>query len=419
MTTSVLFYVNGQLVGSKASTGTKTDTVNMSNFGAGTNELTVEALVKAGDPQFAVDRWFVYDTRPDFQIVSIALNPTIPYVGGTFSAAVTVTNAGYTAGNAGTLSIWTNQPVGLVIGYGATKSAAVGTLGAHTGKAITFSGISAGNVDSLGRTFRAFVNSTLSSPETLVNNNQATLVYNVVSKPDLVVSSVTLSPATPARGGVFTATVAVKNQGRTSSANCNIAAWANQPAVPTDDTGKDIEFPLGTLNVNQTVTNVFPNLSVSTGTVKRTFRVFVDCGNVLDEVSKANNQQTVVYTPKSCPDFTIAAVNFSPTNPIVNSNFTAYVTVRNKGYVSGSGGYLDVWANNTNQLVASPTNQGDKYIAVGTIAVNTNKTYTLTGLSAGSTTNQRTFQAYVDSRGTVEETNEINNTLTVPYAPLP
>ena len=100
--------------------------------------------------------------------------------------------------------------------------------------------------------------------------------------------------------------------------------------------------------MNQAVTNVFTDLDVGTGTVKRTFRVFVDSDNALDEVTKTNNQKTIIYTPKSCPDFAITGISLIPTNPVLGSNFTAYVTVSNQGYVRAAGGYLDVWANNTN-----------------------------------------------------------------------
>jgi subtilase family serine protease len=147
--------------------------------------------------------------------------------------------------------------------------------------------------------------------------------------------------------------------------------------------------------------------------------VFVDSDNALDEVTKTNNQKIIAYTPKSCPDFTITGIVFSPTNPVLGTNFTAYVTVCNQGYIAGAGGSLDVWADKTNQPVASATNIGDKYASVLTMAVSSNKTFIFTGLKAGTNAVQREFRAFVDSRGTVQETSETNNQATVIYTPGP
>ena len=49
----------------------------------------------------------------------------------------------------------------------------------------------------------------------------------------------------------------------------------------------------------------------------------------------------------------MTGASFSPTNPIVGSDFTAYVTVNNIGDAAGSGGFLDAWANRPDESIAA------------------------------------------------------------------
>jgi hypothetical protein len=418
--TSLQFYVNGVL---KMSTNTlaaiKACTWQLTNPGIGDYETTVKAVLRSGDPQFATVTWLVRNMRPDFRIVSIALNPSTPYVGQTFSAVVTVTNAGETAGNAGTLSVWTNHPAAVSWGMGADRTNnTLGTMLGHTRKVVTFTGFGTGLAGSTGRTFRAYVDSMHVTSEVNDNDNQATTNYDVITIADLAISSITLTPSTPARGGVFMATVIVTNTGSATATGPVVSVWANLASVPVNNAGADAGWAAGNIGPKQSLTWLFTDLDAGTGKVKRTFRAFADSTLLVPESSETNNQKTVLYTPASRPDFIITNITLSSTNPAVGStNFWAQVTAKNVGYASGTGGYMDVWMDVGTNVVPNPTNRGDKYASVGVLATNASKTLLFTGLTVGTNTSPRTFRALVDSRALTPEIVETNNEGTATYTP--
>lgn len=88
-----------------------------------------------------------YDTGlPDFAIVSVSLSPAIPVAGKTFTAYVTVTNAGDVAGNGGSVDLWADSSVlpAPPMPGGTTKGnkyKTVGTLQPGQEKTITVTGL--------------------------------------------------------------------------------------------------------------------------------------------------------------------------------------------------------------------------------------------------------------------------------------
>ncbi len=61
--------------------------------------------------------------------------------------------------------------------------------------------------------------------------------------------------------------------------------------------------------------------------------------------------------------------------------------------MGGNGGYLDVWTNLGS--AASCGTDGNAWTSVGTLAANTSKTFTFTGLRSGAK-GAKTFRAFVD-----------------------
>jgi len=168
-------------------------------------------------------------------------------------------------------------------------------------------------------------------------------------------------PAVPSRGGEFDAKVTVKNIGSMPASNVLVSVWANRAAVATNrfDLNLDGKPPLsatvGTIATNASLIYTFTGLDAGTGKVARVCRVFADSDLALDEILETNNQLVKGYTPASRPDYVITDITLSTTNPPVGSNFTVNVTVKNIGYISGSAGYMDVWANKATNVVAGLT----------------------------------------------------------------
>jgi len=95
-----------------------------------------------------------------------------------FSAFVTVSNAGESAGDAGMLSVWINQASQVVCGAVGDVSQAVGILTAGQSTQIVLTGIALAPAGT--NIFRAFIDSECDTAETNELNNQATYDYIVI-----------------------------------------------------------------------------------------------------------------------------------------------------------------------------------------------------------------------------------------------
>jgi hypothetical protein len=119
------------------------------------------------------------------------------------------------------------------------------------------------------------------------------------------------------------------------------------------------------------------------------------------------------YTSPGRPDFIVTSISLSPSSPQPGQAFTAYVTVKNQGSASGSGGWLAVWKNQPSTQACGAT--GDSYQSVGTLAAGASSTFTFSGLTAPAASGSYTFRAFVDSGCTTAESNENNNQTTLGY----
>jgi M6 family metalloprotease-like protein len=133
--------------------------------------------------------------------------------------------------------------------------------------------------------------------------------------------------------------------------------------------------------------------------------------------SDAGWLDTVVYTsstPK--PDFIVTGTTLTPTSPIVNSTFSAAVTIKNQGTAAGTVGKLQLWANQVTSQACSAV--GDKSVSIGSLAAGASTTVTITGISSGVTGN-KTLRTFVDGQCATSETNETNNQSTKTYTVIP
>jgi len=355
---------------------------------------------------------------PEFVVTSISLSPSAPAPGQAFTAYVTVKNQGAAAGNGGWLDVWANQPSSQSCGADGNTWTSVGVLTANQSKTFTFS-LTAGSAGS--QTFRAFVDSACQTTESNEGNNQSTLAYNAVQPsqlPDFLVTSISLSPASPQAGQTFTASVTVKNQGAGAGAGGWLDVWANQASAPSCGTDGNTWASVGALSAGQSKTFTLTLTAAATGG-GYTFRAFVDSYCQTTESNDGNNQTTLGYTvgaASALPDFLVTSISFNPAQPIGGQPFTAYVTVKNQGAGSADGKYLDVWVNQPS--VQSCGANGDQYQSVGTLTAGQSKimTFNLTALAGGA---PWTFRSFVDSGCQTTESNDGNNQTTASYGANP
>ena len=112
--------------------------------------------------------------------------------------------------------------------------------------------------------------------------------------PDFIVTAITLNPTTPAANAAFSATVTVKNQGKTAASGGWLDVYTNQPTAPGCGTDGNKYQLVGTLAAGASKTFTFTGLSTRKAT-GRTFRAYVDSYCQTAEANEANNQSVKAY----------------------------------------------------------------------------------------------------------------------------
>ncbi len=374
--------------------------------------------------------------KPDFVVSTVTTVPATLTPGGSFAAVVTVVNQGPVSGNAGALRLWLNKSASAALGEAGDAVQTIGALASGASTVLTFGGLTAPAATGT-YTLRAFADADGATAEQSEGNNQKTLTYTFASsgssyteKPDFLITALTTTPATPVKGGAFSATVTVLNQGPAAGSAGVLRLWANHYAAAVAGEAGDAAVGVGTLASGASATFTVSGLTAPNADGTFTLRAFVDANGGTAEQSEGNNQKTMSYTfapsgsgggggggggstyvPK--PDFIITAISFSPATLTLGGTFTAYVTVMNNGPVSGHAGSLDIYID---RLAAAPAGTaGDANQAVGTLAAGEVKTITFTGLTAPATMGTHTFRAFIESQGAVAEQSEGNNQKTRTY----
>ncbi len=116
-------------------------------------------------------------------------------------------------------------------------------------------------------------------------------------KPDFAVTSLVVSPAVPVRGGTFTATVKVLNQGDVSGDAGVVRVWASKPGIAKAGDAGDALQAAGMLAAGESRTFAFA-LSVPTRPGTHHARAFVDADDGADENNEGNNQKKTSYKPQ-------------------------------------------------------------------------------------------------------------------------
>jgi hypothetical protein len=142
------------------------------------------------------------------------------------------------------------------------------------------------------------VNSNCTTPESIDSNNQFAMSYTVgtsITRPNFVISSITINPALLKVGNTFSATVTVKNSGLTSADGGYLDLWTNALSPQVCGSAGNSWTSVGILAAGATRSVTFTGLrAASTGA--KTLRAFVDSECVIPETSDADNQGTLNYT---------------------------------------------------------------------------------------------------------------------------
>jgi subtilase family serine protease len=228
-------------------------------------------------------------------------------------------------------------------------------------------------------------------------NNEKTVTYGTAT-PDLIISTITWSPANPSENATVTLTVTIKNQGSGTADS----SWVNYYIDGTCQTSASVN-PLGP---GAAVTKTF---TWTARTSSHTFKAVADSHDRVLESDETNNA-TTIDLPASAPDLVISAITWSPGNPLVAHRVTFTVLIKNQGTSEASYSRLyfcidDYYKWQTDVLA----------LDVGATA---NRTFTWT-----TREDSHVVKATADAENHANESNETNNemtrTLTCPSPPTP
>jgi hypothetical protein len=150
--------------------------------------------------------------------------------------------------------------------------------------------------------------------------------------PDLTVSAMSFSPATPSETDTVTLGATVRNLGTAASAATTVAFHLGTTKVGT--------APVGALAAGAQATVSAAIGARDAGSYQ--VGAAVDESNAVIEQNEANNAYThptaLVVAPVQSADLVAAAVGWTPANPAAGATVTFAVAIRNQGTVASAGG---------------------------------------------------------------------------------
>ena len=240
-------------------------------------------------------------------------------------------------------------------------------------------------------TFKAVADSRSELAENDEANNAMSVTLPAIA-PDLIIQSITRSPAKSIITDRVIFTVIVKNQGLNYSGTCDLALHINETYKYCI---KKCRYYLPAKQPTCFSTGLLRSNSI-------TLRAVVDPDNLIKETNESNNTKTVKIGLASRPDtdLSIESIAWTPANPSIGDTVTITVSIKNKGPGQAGFSHVDYYIDDT-FLDSVYTGQID----AGKTVVNSVTWQAVPGT--------HTIKAIADANNNVAETNENNNEKTV------
>lgn len=335
----------------------------------------------------------------DLIVTDITSSPASPLTGNATTFSAVVKNQGTGATPAGTIIGVSFFIDGVQVSWSdnTTSSLAAGASVKVTATGGP-SGTAAWTAAAGNHTVKAFVDDINRIAETDENNNQYTkgLAVTASPMPDLAVTGLTISPASPSAGEPLTFSAAVKNQGNAAGAPGVLAIGVDGTTVYTSVSNT------ASLNAGSstTFTGALPGLPTGSHTVTAA----IDNAGTTVESDETNNtfSTNLTVNPKAGIDFAVTEVNWTPSYVTAGNAVTFHAVIKNQGTIAGPAGTVAFLVDGV-QVAASVNSTAS--IAAGS-------TLTVTAASAWTAASgTHVITAVADSLGAVSETDETNNTL--------
>ena len=348
---------------------------------------------------------------PDLIVTDISWSPANPVAGNSVVFSATIRNQGTGATQAGVINGVSFFVDGTQVSWSDTNTSSIPaggsiTVTANSGPA----GTASWNATTGNHTIMAWVDDVNRMAETNEDNNQYSKSLTVLGNnqgggtPDLIVTDITSSPATPLSGNATTFSAVVKNQGNGATPAGTIIG-VSFFVDGTQVSWSDNTTTALAAGASVTVTaNGGPsgNAAWTAATGSHTVMAFVDDVNRITETNEDNNKysENLVVTTSPMADLIVAGLTISPASPTAGDTLSFTATVKNQGTAAGAPGVLTISVDG-NTVYTSSNN---------TAALGTGATTAISGTLAGLGTGSHTITATIDSAGTTAESNESNNT---------
>ncbi|WP_139903016.1 CARDB domain-containing protein [Clostridium thermarum] len=356
----------------------------------------------------------VYGTAPsgtpDLVVTDISWNPANPAAGNAVTFSATIKNQGTGTKTAGIINGVSFMVNGTQVSWSDNNTSALApgesiTVTANGGP----SGSATWTATSGSHTITAWVDDVNRIAESNENNNQYSESLTVGSSggsgtPDLIVTDITTSPATPLTGNLVRFSAVVKNQGTGATPAgtiIGVSFFVDGTQVSWSDNTTSSLAPGASVTVTA---NGGPSGSATwtATTGNHTVMAWVDDVNRINETNENNNQysKNIPVTTAPMPDLVVTNLTCSPASPVTGDPVTFTATVKNEGTAAGAPGVVSFKVDGT-QVYASPSN---------TTPLAAGATTTVTGTWTATTVGSHTVTATVDNANITSEGNENNNT---------
>lgn len=362
---------------------------------------------------------------PDLVVTDISWSPANPATGNAVTFSAVIKNQGTGATTAGVINgvsflvdgtqvSWSdNNTSSIAAGSSITVTANGGPSGSAVWTATAGSHTVTAWVDDVNRISESNESNNQFSKTLTVGGTAtptptptpATPTPTPYGLPDLIVTDIITSPASPLTENTVTFSAVVKNQG-TGVTPAGTIIGVSFSVDGTQVSWSDNTTSSLAAGASVTVTaNGGPSGSATwtatTGT--HTVQAWVDDVNRISESNESNNQyaKSLAVTTSPMPDLIVTDITYSPASPVSGNAVTFSAVVKNQGTAAGAAGIVVFKVDGTQVAAAANSTMS--------LAAGAALTVTATG-TWSATVGSHSISATVDSSNTILEGNETNNT---------
>ncbi len=320
------------------------------------------------------------DAGPDLIVPNITLSPAEPAIDDTVTITVTVKNQGTTGAGLSYVVCYADSTI--------LATLPINQLDAGTMATVTFTW----KAEPGSHNIKAVADSSGIVAETNETNNTRTYTLTTLAV-DLIIQSITWSPASPSRGDSVTFSVVIKNQGNASSRATNVNLYIDGSSRGYQD--------ITAINPGATVTRTYNWVALAG---QHAIKATVDESNIIREGNDTNNDKTVTFST-SPPDLIIETIVWSPLNPSKNDTVSFTATVKNQGSGRADACHLGYYVDGEfkSTLPVSALEAG----------VSVNISFSWTVISE-----KHDIKTIIDYYQNITESNETNNEMTASFQTL-